>query len=144
VILGCTLALQVHSSFVQIDLDLRNAHNFCSRDRIEEELESDIIYHYLLESFRALYGKTVTQQWNYVDGPDHPPQVSCHMPNDGLRQGDAPATVYLNILVARGYIKQLALLDGRGVLFAVSDDLIRSLALLVVIREIVEVFPETT
>jgi hypothetical protein len=48
VILGCTLALKVHPSFVQIDLDLRNAHIFCSRDRIEEELESDIIYHYLL------------------------------------------------------------------------------------------------
>jgi len=60
VILGCTIALQVHPSFVQIDLDLRNAHTFCSRDRVEEELESGIIYHYLLESFRALYGKTVT------------------------------------------------------------------------------------
>jgi hypothetical protein len=60
VILGCTIALQVHPSFVQIDLDLMNAHTFCSRDRVEEELESEIIYHYLLESFRALYGKTVT------------------------------------------------------------------------------------
>jgi hypothetical protein len=29
VILGCTVALQVHPSFVQIDLDLRNAHSFC-------------------------------------------------------------------------------------------------------------------
>jgi hypothetical protein len=29
---------------------------------VEEELESDIIYHYLLESFKALYGKTVTPQ----------------------------------------------------------------------------------
>ena len=61
-ILGCTLALQVHPSFVQIDLDLRNAHTFYSRDMVEEELESDVIYHYLLESFRALYGKTVTPQ----------------------------------------------------------------------------------
>ena len=50
-----------------------DAHTFCSRDRVEEELESDIIYHYLLESFRALYGKTVTPQWHYGDGPDHPP-----------------------------------------------------------------------
>jgi hypothetical protein len=50
----------VHPSFVQIDLDLQNAHTFCSRDRVEEELESDIIYHYLLKSFRALYGKTMT------------------------------------------------------------------------------------
>jgi len=60
VILGCTLALQVHPSFVQIDLDLRNAHTFCSKDKIEEELESDIICNYMLESFRAHYGKTVT------------------------------------------------------------------------------------
>jgi hypothetical protein len=141
VILGCTLALQVHPSFLQIDLDLRNAHTFCSRDRIEEELESDIIYNYLLESFRALYGKSVTPQWHYGDGPDRPP-TSCHMSIDGLRQGDAPATVYFNILVARVYRKQLALLDGRGILFAISDDL-RILAPPQVIREIVEVFPET-
>ena len=121
-ILGWTLALQVHPSFVQIDLDLRNANTICSRYRIEEELESDIIYNYLLESFRALYGKTVTPHGHYGDGPDRPP-TSCHMSIDGLRQGDAPATVYFNILVARVYRKQLALLDGRGVLFAVSDDL---------------------
>ena len=61
---------------------------------------------------------------------------------DGLRQGDAPASVYFNILVARVYIKQLALLDGRGVLFAVSGDL-RILAPPTAIREIEEVFPET-
>jgi hypothetical protein len=61
---------------------------------------------------------------------------------DGLRQGDAPATVYFNILVARVCRKQLALLDGHGVLFAVSDDL-RMLAPPAVIREIVEVFPVT-
>ena len=59
-ILGCTIALQVYPSFVHIDLDLRNAHALCSRDRVEEELESDIVYHYLLESFKALYGTTVT------------------------------------------------------------------------------------
>ena len=72
-ILGCTVTLQVHPSFVQIDFDLRNAHTFCSRDRVEEELESDIIYHYLLESLRTFYGKTVTPQRHYGDGPDRPP-----------------------------------------------------------------------
>jgi hypothetical protein len=50
----------VHPSFVQIDFDLRSAHTFCSRNKVEEEMESDVIYHYLLESFKALYGKTVT------------------------------------------------------------------------------------
>ena len=43
VTLGCTVALQVHPSFVQIDLDLRNTHTFCLRDKVEEELESDIV-----------------------------------------------------------------------------------------------------
>jgi hypothetical protein len=76
VIIGCTIALQVHPSFVQIDLDLRNAHTFYSRDRVEEELESDIIYHYLLESFKALYGKTVTPQWHDGDGPNRPPRAA--------------------------------------------------------------------
>ena len=72
-ILGCTLALQVHPSIVQIDLDLQNAHSFCSRDTVEEELESDNIYHYLLESFQVLYVKTGTPRWHYGDGPDRPP-----------------------------------------------------------------------
>ena len=139
-ILGCTFALQVHPSFVQIDLHLRNAHTFCSRDRVEEELDSDIIYHYLLESFRALYGKTLTPQWHYGEGPDRLP-TRCHMSIDGLRQGDAPATVYFNILVARVYMKQLATLEGRGVLFVVADDL-RVLGPPEVIGEIVEAFPK--
>jgi len=78
VILDCTVALQVHPAFVQIDLDLGSAHTLCSRDRVEEELESNIIYHYLLESFKSLYGKTVTPQWHYGEGPDPPPRaVKC-------------------------------------------------------------------
>ena len=40
---------------------------------------------------------------------------------DSVRQGDAPATVYFNIQVARKYMKQLALLKGRGVLFAAAN-----------------------
>ena len=140
-ILGFTLALQVHPSFVQIDLDLRNAHTFCSRDRVEEELEYDDIFHYRLESFMALDGKTVTPQWHYGDSPDRPP-TSCHMSIDGPRHGYAPATVYFNILVARVYRNQLALLDGRGILFVVTDDLRIIMAPPTVIGEIVEVFPE--
>jgi hypothetical protein len=57
VILACSLALQLHKNFVQTDFDLRNAHTFCSRDRAKVELESGIIYHYILETFRALYRK---------------------------------------------------------------------------------------
>ena len=58
-----------------------------------------------------------------------------------LRQGDAPDTVCFNILVARVYRKQLALLDGRRVLFSIADDL-RILAPSVVIGENVEAFPK--
>ena len=93
----------MHISFVQIDLDLRNAHTFCSRDKVKEELESDIFYHCLLESFRSLYGKTMTAQWHYGDGPDRPP-TSGHMSIDGLKQGDAPVTVYFNIHPSRSGI----------------------------------------
>ena len=70
VIMGITLSLQLNLDLVEIDLDLKNAHTFSSRDIIEEELESDVIYHYLVEAFRSLYGGTVTPQWHYGDGPD--------------------------------------------------------------------------
>jgi hypothetical protein len=60
---------------------------------------------------------------------------------DGLRQGDAPATVYFNIVVARVYKKQLTTLDGRGALFAIADDL-RVLGPPDVIGESVEAFPK--
>ena len=43
---------------------------------MEEELKSDIIYHYLLESFRALYDKIVKPQWHYGDGLDRPPRAA--------------------------------------------------------------------
>ncbi len=42
---------------------------------------------------------------------------------EGLRQGDAPATAYFNIIAAKVYMKQLQALNGRGVLFiAIADD----------------------
>jgi hypothetical protein len=41
---------------------------------------------------------------------------------EGLRQGDAPATVYFNILAAKVYMKHLQALNGRSVLFAIADD----------------------
>jgi hypothetical protein len=43
-----------------LELDSKNAHASCSRERLEEELELNAAYHYMLESFRALYGKTIT------------------------------------------------------------------------------------
>jgi hypothetical protein len=85
---------------VEIDLDLKNAHIFIYRDKAEEEHESDIIFHYLLEVFKALYGKTVTPRWHYGDGPDRPP-TSAHMSIDSFRRGDAPSSIFFNILAAR-------------------------------------------
>ena len=41
---------------------------------------------------------------------------------EGLKQGDAHVTVYFNVLTTRVYMKQLRILDGRGVLFAVAED----------------------
>jgi hypothetical protein len=58
----------------------------------------------------------------------------------GLKQGDAPATVYFNVLAARVYRKQLRILDGRGVLVAVVDD-VKLLGPSEVIAEMAEGFP---
>ena len=77
-ILGITLSLQLNLDFVEIDLDLKNAHTFSSRDKIEEELESDVNYHCLVEVFKSLYGGTVTPQWHDGDGPDRPPPPPHH------------------------------------------------------------------
>jgi hypothetical protein len=60
---------------------------------------------------------------------------------EGFRQGDAPATVYFNILVARVYRRLLAVLDGRGVLFAIADD-VKISAPPAVTGEVVEVFAD--
>jgi hypothetical protein len=99
-ILACKVALEINPSWLMMDLDSKNAHTFCSRERLEEELELNVAYHYMLESFRALYGKTVTVKWHYGNGADRP-ATSFHMSCEGLRQGDALATVYFNVLAAR-------------------------------------------
>jgi hypothetical protein len=89
-----------------LDLDSANAHTFFSRDSLEAELELNIVYHYLLKTYRELYGKNVTVQWHFGNGHDRP-STSCHMSCEGLRHGNAPATVYFNILAAKVYRKQL-------------------------------------
>ena len=77
---------------MMLDLDSKNAHTFCSRDMLEEELELNVAYHYMLESFRALYGKTVNVQWHFGNGADMY-ATNFHMSCEGLGQGDAPATI---------------------------------------------------
>ena len=108
-------------------------------ERLEEELKLKVAYHYMLESFRALYGKTVTIQCHYGNGPDRP-ATTFHMSCEGLSQGDAPTIVYFNVLASRVYKKQLRIMDGRGVLFAVADD-VKLLGPPEVIAEMAEGFP---
>jgi hypothetical protein len=43
-----------------LDVDVENAHALCSRDKLEKELESNVLYHYMLMSYIGLYGKTLT------------------------------------------------------------------------------------
>jgi hypothetical protein len=116
------MSLEINPSWLMlVDLDSKSAHTFCSRDGLEEELELTVAYHYMLESFKALFGKTVTVKWYVGNGSDRL-ATSFHMSCEGLGQGDAPATVYFNVLAVKVYRKQLRIHDGRGVLFAVADD----------------------
>ncbi len=73
---------------------------------MEEEFELNVAYHYMLESFRALYGKIVTIQWHFGNIPVKIGATSFHMSCEGLGQRDAPATVYLNVPAARFYKKK--------------------------------------
>ncbi len=57
-----------------------------------------------------------------------------------LRQGDAPATVYFDVLAARVYRKQLRILDGKGVLIVVADN-VKIMGPPEVIKEMAEGFP---
>jgi hypothetical protein len=57
-----------------------------------EEYEINVAFHYTLESFLALYGKTATVQWQFGNGPNRP-ATSFHLSCEGLRQGDAPSIV---------------------------------------------------
>ncbi len=45
VILAYNVALEINPSWLMLDLDSKNAHTFCSRERLEEELELNVVYH---------------------------------------------------------------------------------------------------
>jgi hypothetical protein len=139
VILASNIALKINLSWLMMDHDLKNAHTFCFRVMLEEELELNVAFHCMLDSFRALYGKTVTVQWHFGNGPDMP-ATSFHLSCEGLKQGDAPATIYFNVLAARVYRKHLVLLNGRRVLLSTADDG-KILAPPAVIKELAESFP---
>jgi len=139
VIMACTITLEINPTWVMMDLDSENARTFCSWDKLEGELELNVVYHSMLTSYKDLYGKNVIVQWHFGNGRDSHPtsfQMSC----EGLRQGDAPALVSFNVLIARVYRKQIVLLAGRGVLFAMADD-VKIMAPPAVITELAEGFP---
>jgi hypothetical protein len=138
VILACTILLEINPTWMMLEMYSKNAHTFCNRDKLEEELELTVVYHYMLMSYKALYGKNVTVQWHFGNGPDNHP-TSLQMSCEGLRQGDAPTSVYFNVLIARVYRKHIAMLARRGALFAVADD-VEILAAPAVIAELAEGF----
>ena len=45
VIMACNVTLEINPSWLMLDLDSKNAHTFCSRERLEEELELNVAYH---------------------------------------------------------------------------------------------------
>jgi len=57
---ACNIALKINPSWLMLDLDSKNTHTFCSMDWLEEKLELNVAFHYILESFRSMYAKTVT------------------------------------------------------------------------------------
>jgi hypothetical protein len=59
---------------------------------------------------------------------------------EGLRQGNAPVSVYFNVLMARVCKKHIVTLAGRGVLFAIVD-VLKILAPPVVIAKLAEGLP---
>ncbi len=139
VILACNIALEINPLWAMLDLDSKNVQTFWSRNRREEEFEMNVVYHYMPESFRALYGNTLTVQWHFGSGPDRA-ATSFHLSCKGLRQGDALAIIQFDIVVARVYRKQQEALKGKGVFVAIAEN-VKILAPAEVIGEIAERFP---
>ncbi len=68
-----------------------------------------------------VWGYVHPPHWHYGNDPDQPP-TSLHWSEDGLRQGETAANVFFNILSARLYRAFMKILNGRGVLLAIADD----------------------
>ncbi len=59
--------------------------------------------------------------WQRPRAPNQPP-TCIHLSRDGLRQGETASNVFFNILVARLYIVFMKIIDNRGTLFTLADD----------------------
>ena len=135
-----TVGLQSNPSWVMMEGDFKNAHTGCARARILEELLANPALHPLIPVFNFLYGTSSSPLWHFGDGPGED-FTSEHLSVEGLRQGCAAASIFFNILAARVYRRLLAVLDGRGILVAVADDL-KIIAPAEVIAEVAGVLPE--
>jgi hypothetical protein len=71
VILACTITLEIKPTWLMLVMDSENAHTFCNRDKREEELEINVVFHYMIKPYKDLYGKIVTVQWHFKNGPDN-------------------------------------------------------------------------
>ena len=101
--------------------DLRNAHTDCSRMLIWQDLDNDMLFHFLIQIFTFMYGKNHTPQWHFGNGLDQP-LISIHWSSDDLRQGETAANVFFNILAVILYKAFMKIRDDRGVLFGLEDD----------------------
>ncbi len=73
VILACTTTMEINPTWSMLYVDSKNTHTFCIQDKLEVELELNIVYPYMLKSYMTLYGKAVTLQWHFGSGPDSRP-----------------------------------------------------------------------
>ena len=121
VIMGCIVALYCNPSWCLLEIDYANAHLYCNRENIWEELERDPYFHFLIHIFLYLYGENNTPLWHFGNGPDQP-LTSIHWQGLALRQGETIASVFVNILAARFYRAFMKILGDRSVLFAIADD----------------------
>ena len=94
----------------------------------------------MLESFKALYGKTVTVLWHFGNGADRSATSSTCRAKGSGRGNEPPATVYFNVMAAKVYRMRRQILNGRGVPFAVAGD-VKILGPPEVIKEMAEGFP---
>ena len=115
------MSLQCNPDWVLGEFDLKNAHTDCSRGLIWQELLNDTYFHFLVHIFLCMYGETCTPQWHYGNGPDQPPP-SIHWSGDGLRQGETIANAFSNIFATRLYRAFTKILNGRGILLVIADD----------------------
>ena len=117
-----------------------DGHEERSRGILFEELDAEPDYHFMRAIAEAAYGTRASPQWHFGNGPDKPP-TSVHMSVEGLRQGDAAASIYFNIIAARVYREVIKLLAGRGILLAIADD-VKIVAPPAVLAEVAAVFPD--